>query len=56
MSHITGIVSAQEGPVSETAFRDCVNKILGEKQVKNIASDDDLLAFRNKLKERKGTK
>ena len=56
MSHITGIYEQQDGPVSEAAFRDCVNKILGEKQVKNIASDDDLLAFRNKLKERKGTK
>ena len=55
MSHITGIYEQQDGPVSESAFRDCVNKILGEKQVKNIASDDDLLAFRNKLKERKGT-
>ncbi len=55
MSHISGIVNQQEGSVSEAAFRDCVNKILGEKQVKNITSDDDLLAFRNKLKERKGT-
>ena len=56
MSHITGIFERQDGPVSESAFRDCVNKILGERQAKNIASDDDLMAFRNKLKERKGTK
>ena len=56
MSHLTRICQNQQGPVSEKAFRDCVATILGEKQVKSITSDDDLLAFRNKLKERKGTK
>ena len=56
MSHLTRICHSQEGPVNERAFRDCVSTILGEKQVKSIASDDDLLAFRDKLKERKGTK
>jgi hypothetical protein len=29
---------------------------MGEKQAKSIETDDDLMAFRNKLKERKGTK
>ena len=56
MSHLTGICQRQQGPVSEAAFGDCVRTILGATQAKNIASDDDLLAFRNKLKERKGTK
>ena len=56
MSHLTGICQNQQGPVSEKAFRDCVITILGEKQAKNITSDNDLLAFRDKLKERKGTK
>ena len=56
MSHLTGISQRQQGPVSEAAFKDCVNTIRGATQAKNIASDDDLLAFRNKLKERKGTK
>ncbi len=56
MSHLSRICQNQQGPVNETAFRDCVATILGENQVKNITSDDDLLAFRNKLKERKGTK
>ncbi len=56
MSHLTGISQRQQGPVNEAAFKDCVNTIRGENQSKNISSDDDLLAFRNKLKERKGTK
>ncbi len=56
MSHLTGISQRQQGPVSEAAFTDCIRTIHGATQSKNIASDDDLLAFRNKLKERKGTK
>ena len=55
MSHVTRVCQEQQGPVSEAAFRDCVATIQSEKQVKNITSDDDLLNFRNKLKERKGT-
>lgn len=55
MSHLTGICQRQQGPVSEKAFADCVRTIRGETQAKNIETDDDLLAFRNKLKERKGT-
>jgi DNA primase len=55
MSHITGICQRQEGPASEKAFKDCVTIIRGVQATKNIASDDDLLAFRNKLRESKGT-
>ena len=55
MDHLTGIVQRQQGPVNETAFRDCVRTVLAQRQSKTVASDDDLLAFRNKLKERKGT-
>ena len=56
MSHLASIAQRQEGPVSETAFKDCVAAIRGVSQAKNISTDDDLMAFRNKLKERKGTK
>ena len=56
MSHLTHICQSRQGTVSEAAFRDCVSTILGEKQASQVKSDDDLLAFRNKLKERKGTK
>ena len=55
VSHIAGISHRQQGPVNETAFKDCVNIIRRESQVKNVSSDDDLLALRNKLKESKGT-
>lgn len=56
MSHLSGICQRQQGTVNETAFKDCVATIRGETQMKNISSDEDLLAFRNKLKERKGTR
>ena len=56
MSHLTMISQKQQGPVSETALRDCISTIRGALQAARVASDDDLLAFRNKLKESKGTK
>ena len=56
MSHITGIVQRQQGPVNETAFRDCVRTIQAERQRSAVSTDDDLLALRNKLKESKGAK
>ena len=55
MSHITGIVHRIAGPVRRDAFRDCAHTIRSFHQAANIQSDDELLAFRNKLKERKGT-
>ncbi len=56
MSHMVGIAQRRQGPVNETAFLDCVKAIRGSSQAANIRSDNDLLAFRNKLKESKGTK
>ncbi len=56
MSHVAGICQRQQGPVSEAAYKDCVAAIRGAAEAKNITSNDDLLAFRNKLKESKGTK
>ena len=56
ISHITGIGQRQQGPVSEQAFADCVRIILAEHQASSVTSEDDLLAFQNKLKERKGLK
>ena len=56
MSHLAGINQRQQGTVNEEAFRDCVSKILSLRQSAQVASDDDLLAFRNKLKESKGTR
>ena len=56
MSHIAGVCQRQEGPVDETAFRDCVRIIRSQRQIAQVTSDSDLMAFRNKLKESKGTK
>ena len=55
MSHVSGICQRQQGPVSEQAFRDCVATVLAQNQSAGVSSDDDLMALRNKLKERKGT-
>ena len=54
MSHLTGILQRQTGPVSEQALADCVRIIHGEHQAANVSTADDLLALREKLKERKG--
>ena len=55
MSHVTMIAQRQQGPVNETAFRDCVQTVLSERQKTNVSTDGDLLALRDKLKESKGT-
>ena len=56
MSHVAGILHRQEGPVNEQALRDCVRIIRDEHQSSNVSSEDDLLRFRDKMKERKGVK
>ena len=56
MSHLAGTIQRQQGPVNERAFRDCVAAVLGEAQKKKVESNDDLMAFRNKLRQSKGTK
>ena len=58
MSHLSGICQRQQGTVNETAFKDCVAIIRGEARMKNIDLDSNeaLLAFQSKLKERKGTR
>ena len=55
-SHIVGICQHREGPVNETAFSDCVKTILSISQAAKVSTDEDLMNFRNKLKESKGTK
>ena len=56
MSHLAGVCQRQEGPVSEEALADCVRTIRAEHQRTRVSSDDDLLAFRDKLKDKKGMK
>ena len=54
MSHITGILQRQDGPVSQQALLDCARIIRAEHQASSVSSEDDLLAYQSKLKERKG--
>ena len=54
MSHLVGVVQRQEGPVNAQAFANCVTTICTEHQASSVNSEDDLLAFQNRLKERKG--
>ena len=54
MSHIAGIAQRQTGPVNERALEDCVRTILAEHRKRHVSSEDDLLALREKMKERKG--
>ena len=56
MSHLAGILQRQDGPVNENALLDCIRTIRGEQVKKQVSSDEDLIALRNKLKERKGMK
>ena len=56
MSHIAGIVQRQQGPVNEQALSDCVRTIRAEHRKGSVSSAEDLLAYQNKLKERKGMK
>ena len=56
MSHLAGILLRQDGPVSEAALKDCIRTIRSEHQAGSVTSDDDLLAYRNNLKDRKGLK
>ncbi len=56
MSHIAGLTQRQQGPVNEQALQDCVRTIQREFESGKVATEDDLLAIRNKMKERKGIK
>ena len=56
MSHITAVYHRQEGPVNEQALNDCINTIKKEHKASHVASEDDLMALRNRLRESKGAK
>ena len=56
MSHLVGITQRQQGPVNQTALADCIRTILAEHQASGVSTEDDLMALRNQLKERKGVK
>lgn len=55
MSHLTGILQRQDA-YGEQAFLDCIQIIRSEHQASAVTTEDDLLAYQNRLKERKGLK
>ena len=55
MSHLVGLCQRHENVANREAFRDCVQIVKQQRESKQVSTDDQLLAFRNKLKESKGT-
>ena len=55
MSHMAGIVYQQD-VINEDAFRDCVRTVRTEHQSKQVTTEDDLMAIRKRMMERKGMK
>ena len=56
MSHVVGALQRQQGPVNEQALMDCLRTIQSEHQSSNVTTEDDLMALREKMKQRKGIK
>ena len=56
MSHIAAILHSQQGPVNEQALIDCVRIIQDESSGSKVATDDDLRARQQRMKQRKGIK
>ena len=56
MSHIASIAQRQQEPVNEQAFGDCVRTILAEHQAASVETEEDILAYRERMKQRKGIK
>ena len=54
MSHIVGITQRHQGTVNEAALRDCIDRVRKTAQKKSLDSDEDLLAYRDRLKKSKG--
>ena len=55
MSHIVGIYQNMK-TVNENALRDCVATVQSQRSAASVSSNDDLLAFRERMKQRKGIK
>jgi len=56
MAHAAGILQRHQGPVNETAYHDCIRTILNEHGKASVETEEDIMALREKLKERKGIK
>lgn len=56
MAHIAGILQRYDGPVNVQALRDCARTIRMEHQTGNVRTEEDIMAVRSRLQERKGIK
>ena len=56
MSHIALIVQRQQNPINDQAFADCVRIVCREYQASQVKDEQDLQAFANRMRERKGMK
>ena len=56
MNHLTGVCQRHQGPANAAAFTDCVKIVQQQRQSKEVATDDDLLALRDQLRQQKGAK
>ena len=54
MAHVAGILQRYDSPVNAQALRDCARTIQMEHQSGSVSTEDDLMALRNRLQERKG--
>ena len=54
MAHVAGILQRYDSPVNAQALRDCARTIQMEHQSGSVTTEDDLMALRNRLQERKG--
>lgn len=53
-SHMAAVAQKHEGPVSDGAFQDCISIIRREYRLSHANSLDEMMAIREKMKERKG--
>ena len=54
MAHVAGILQRYDSPVNAQGLRDCARTIQMEHQSGSVTTEDDLMALRNRLQERKG--
>ena len=54
MAHVAGILQRYDSPVNAQGLRDCARTIQMEHQSGSVTTEDDLMALRTRLQERKG--
>lgn len=54
MAHMTAVMQKEDASDSPQALQDCMEIIAEEKQRASVSSADDLMALRNRLKDKKG--